>query len=141
MRFFPLPRTCFTSHIAFCTVGKLHALFMLGVTVSGLSVEVGIGLLDLYLRWAKSRLVTSTSRLSLVVIPKALGMARLSVVANPCKILPSPSSQFCLLALSWYRSWHPTTSSSSLIVASLLGYTQSWYYTTFLPVVQRLGSM
>jgi len=64
----------------------------------GLSVEVGLGLLGSYLWWGKPRLVTSPSRLSSVVIPKALAMAGLSVVASLLAILPSPSSRFCPLA-------------------------------------------
>jgi len=64
----------------------------------GLSVEVGLGLLGLYLGWGKPRLVTSRSRLSFVIVPKALAMARLSLVASLFAILHSPTSRFCPLA-------------------------------------------
>jgi len=64
----------------------------------GLSVKVGLGLLGLYLWWGKLRLVTSWSCLGLVVVPKAIAMARLSVVASPLTILPPPPSRFCPLA-------------------------------------------
>jgi len=61
----------------------------------GLSVEVGLGLLGLYLWWGMLRLVTSGSRLGLVVVPKALAMACWSLVASPFAILSPPASQFC----------------------------------------------
>jgi len=54
----------------------------------GLSVEVGHSLQGLYLWWGKLWLVTSRSRLGLVVVPQALAMACLSVVARPFAILP-----------------------------------------------------
>jgi len=76
----------------------------------GLSVEVGLGLLGLYLWWGKPRFVTSRSCLGLVVVPKALAMACLSVVASPFAILPPPPSRFCLLAPYSPLSWHLTAS-------------------------------
>jgi len=88
----------FCTSLSVCTVGKLLAPFTVGVTVSGLSVEVGLALLGLYLRWGKPRLATSRSCLGTVVVPKALAMTCLSVVASPFAILPSPSSRFCPLA-------------------------------------------
>jgi len=77
----------------------------------GLSVKVGLGWLGLYLLWGKPRLVTSRSRPGLVIVPKALAMARLSVVASPFAILPPSSSLFCPLVPYYYTplfGWHPT---------------------------------
>ena len=84
----------------------------------GLSVDVGLGLLGLYLWWGKPRRVTSRSRPGLVVIPKALAMVCLSVVASPFAILPPPPPG----CVRWHRTaplagalllklppgWHPT---------------------------------
>jgi len=81
VRFSPLPRTCSTPRLSFCTDRKLLTSFTVGVGV-GLSVEVGLGLLGLYLLWGKPRLVTSRSRPALVVIPKSLPIAHLAVVAS-----------------------------------------------------------
>jgi len=64
----------------------------------GLSVEVGLGLLPLYLWWGKPQLVTSWSCRGLVVVPKAIAMAHLSAVASPFAILPPRPSRFCPLA-------------------------------------------
>jgi len=84
----------------------------------GLSVQVGLGLAGLYLWWARPRLVTSLSRPDLVVVPKALSMACLSVLASPFAILPPSPSRFHPLApycpfsghLTAYlpSGWHPT---------------------------------
>jgi len=63
-------------------------------------VKVGTGLLALYLRWGKPQLVTSRSRLSLVVVPKALAMACLSAVASPFAILPPPPPG----SVRWHRT-------------------------------------
>jgi len=54
-------------------------------------------LLGLYLRWGKSQLVTSRSHLGFVVVPKALSIPCLSVVASPFTIVPSSTCQFCSL--------------------------------------------
>jgi len=96
--FSPLLRTCFAPRLAFCTVGKLLASLTVGSMSSGLSVEVGLGLLGLYLWWGKLRLVTPQSRPGFVVIPKALAMARLAAAASLLAILPLSSSQFYPLA-------------------------------------------
>jgi len=40
VRFSPIPCTCFAPRLAFCTVGKLLASFMVGYMACGLSVEV-----------------------------------------------------------------------------------------------------
>ena len=74
----------------------------------GLLVEVGLGFLGLYLWWGKLRLVTSRSRLGLFVVPKALAMARLLVVASPLGILPPSPSRFSPLAPYCPLSWHLT---------------------------------
>ena len=74
----------------------------------GLSVKVGPGLLGLYLRCGKPGLVTSRSRPGLVVVPKALAMASLSVVASPLAILPLPPSRFSPLTPYCLLSWHLT---------------------------------
>ena len=52
--------------------------------------------------------VSSRSRPGLVVVPKALGMAYLSVVASPFAILPPPPSRFRPLAPYCPISWHLT---------------------------------
>jgi len=52
-----------------------------------------------------------TVSLSFVVVPKALSMARLPVVASLLAILRLPPSRFCLLAPYCYTplpGWHPT---------------------------------
>jgi len=74
----------------------------------GLSVEVGLGLLGLYLWWGKPRLVTSRSRPGLVVVPKTLAMAHLAVVASPLAILPPPPFLFRPLETYYPFSWHLT---------------------------------
>ena len=74
----------------------------------GLSVEVGLGLLGLYLWRGKPRLVTSGSCPGLVVVQKALEMARLSAVASPFAILPPPPSRFRALAPYCPLKWHLT---------------------------------
>jgi len=51
-------------------------------------------MLGLNLWWGKPRLVISWSRPGLVVVPNALAMARLSVVASQFAILPCPPSRF-----------------------------------------------
>ena len=62
--------------------------------VSALSVEVGLGLPGLYLSRGKQQLVTSRCHLSLLVLPNALTITCLSVVASLLAILPSPTSWF-----------------------------------------------
>jgi len=66
----------------------------------GLSLKAGLGLLGLYLLWGKPRLVTSPSRLGLVVVPKALAMAGLSLLASPLPILPLSPPGF----VPWHRT-------------------------------------
>jgi len=66
----------------------------------------------------KASVTNITVSLGFVVVPKALAMARLSVVASPLAILPLPPSRFRPLApycpLSWHLTatplpgWHPT---------------------------------
>jgi len=59
----------------------------------------------------KASVSNITVPLGFVVVPKALGMARLSAVASFFAILPPSSSQFCPLAPYWYHplpGWHPT---------------------------------
>ena len=135
----------------------------------GLSVNVGPGLLGLYLWWGKPLLVTSRSRPSLVVVPKALAMACLSVVASPFAIPPPPPPS----SVRWHRTaplagtlllilhpgWHPTaphrlapcccSPAGTLLLLLLyllpaigcpfLGYALSWYCTASVAIVQRLG--
>ena len=55
-------------------------------------VEIGLGLLDLYLGRGKVRSGTSHLRSGLVVVPTALAMAHLSVVAGMLTILPPHTS-------------------------------------------------
>jgi len=55
-----------------------------------------------------------TVSLGLTVAPKALAMARWSVVASPLAILPLPPSRFRPLALYCPLSWHHTAKSSAL---------------------------
>ena len=77
----------------------------------GLLVEEDLGLPGLYFWWGKPRLITSRSHPGLVVIPKALAIAHLSVVATPLVILAPPLSGFRLLAPYCYTplpGWHPT---------------------------------
>ena len=65
----------------------------------------------MYLWWAKPRLVTSRSHPGLVVLPKALAMARLSAVASLLTILAPSSSRLCPPApYCWipFPGWHPT---------------------------------
>jgi len=112
-----------TPHLLCTSLGILHrrkaSRFVHGGRYSvGLSVKVGLGLLGLYRAWGKPRLVTSLSRPGLVVVPKALAMARLSVVTSPFAILPPPPTRFRPLApycpLNWHLTaylpsgWHPT---------------------------------
>jgi len=78
----------------------------------GLSVEVGLSLRSLYIWWGKPWLVTSRSRPSLVVVPKALGMDHLSVGASPFRIDPPPHSDFCPLAPYCPFSLHLTAKNS-----------------------------
>ena len=59
----------------------------------------------------KASVSNITVPLRFVVVPKALAMARLSVVASPFAILPASPSQFCPLVPYYYNplpSWHPT---------------------------------
>jgi len=59
----------------------------------------------------KASVSNITVPLGFVVVPKALGMARLSAAASFFVILPPSSSQFCPLALYCYHplpGWHPT---------------------------------
>jgi len=66
----------------------------------------------------KASVTNITVSLGFVVVPKALAMARLSVVASRLAILPLPPSRFRPLApycpLSWHLTatplpgWHPT---------------------------------
>ena len=59
----------------------------------------------------KASLTNITVLLGLVVVPKALAMARLLAAAGLLAILPLPSSQFCPLAPYCYHplpGWHPT---------------------------------
>ena len=65
-------------------------------------------MLGLYCCWGKRRLVRSRSRLGLVVVPKAIAMAHLSVVASPFAILPPAPSRFSPLAPYCPLSWHLT---------------------------------
>jgi len=82
----------------------------------------------------KPRLVTSRSRLGFVVVPKALAMARLSVVASLFAILPSPTSRFCPLALLVLQQLAPycplilpdRSSTSRLCPVVALDYLPSW---------------
>jgi len=100
-------------------------------------------LLGLYLCSRKPRLVTSRSRLCLVVVTKALAIARLLVVASwarsQCFLHPPPCS------VGLHRT---ATGAGTLLphhappmVVLLLVYTQSWYCTTSMPGVQHLGWM
>ena len=86
----------------------------------GCSVEVGLGLPGLYLWWGKPRLVTSRSRPGLVVVPNALAMARLSVVASLLAILPLPPSRFRPLAPYCPINWHLTAKKTPLQAGTLL---------------------
>jgi len=137
----PLTPHAFCISLSVCTVGKLLASFTVGVTVSRLSVEVGLSLLGLYLWWGKPRLVTSRSRLGSSSSQKPLlwPVCWLWLARSQSFLLPSPGSvrlhRYC------YSSWHLTASSSSPIVRPLLGYAQSWYCTTSGPGVQHLGWM
>jgi len=59
----------------------------------------------------KASVSNITVLLGLVVVPKALAMARLSAVASLLAILPPSSSRFCPLAPYCYHplpGWHPT---------------------------------
>jgi len=83
----------------------------------GLLVEVGLCWLGFYLWWGKPRLVTSWSRPSLVVVPKAFAMARLSAVASLLAILPEHPSRFRPLApycpISGHLTANPPTQLAS----------------------------
>jgi len=85
----PLTPHAFCTSLSICTVRKLLAWFTVAITASGLVVQVALGLVGLYLRLGKARLVTSRSTLGLVDCPTAHAMACLTVVASPVTILPS----------------------------------------------------
>jgi len=113
VRFSPLPRTCFAPRLAFCTVGKLLAMLTVGVAVSesfslrsrsalrcrtlGQSRPRLAGLVPLM---GKASVSNITVPLGFVVVPKALAMARLSVVASPLAILPLPPPA----SVRWHRT-------------------------------------
>ena len=112
VRFSPLPRTCFAPRLAFCAVGKLLASFTVGDMASGLVVEVGRGSAGLVPLMGKASVSNITVPLAFAVIPKALAMARLLVVASPFGILPLPPSRVRPLAPYCPISWHLTASNS-----------------------------
>lgn len=98
--FFPL--TCFTSHLAFWTVGKELCLFTFSVIWSGLLGKVGLILQGLKLWWEKSQLVTSGFCHSHVVLINSLGIPYLLVVASEPAIYPStPLSSLPLGFIYW----------------------------------------
>ena len=110
VRFSPLPRTCFAPRLALCTVGKLLAWF----TVASRCRSLGrsrprlAGLVPLM---GKASVSNITVPLGVVVVQKALAMARLSAAASLFTILPLSSSRFCPLAPYCYHpllGWHPT---------------------------------
>ena len=100
-------------------------------------------MLGLYLWWGKPRLVTSRSRLSLVVVPKAPAMASLSVVASLFAILPSPTSRFCPLALLLLQQLVPycllilpdRSSTPGLRPVVVLHYLHAWCPTPWIDVI------
>ena len=61
----------------------------------------------------KASVSNITVPLGFAVAPKALAMARWSVVASPFVILPLPPSRFCPLAPYCPISWHLTAKNSS----------------------------
>jgi len=61
----------------------------------------------------KASVSNITVSLGLAVTPKALAMARWSVVASPLAILPLPPSRFRPLAPYCPLSWHLTAKNSS----------------------------
>jgi len=107
------------SHLAFCTVGKLLTSFTVGITVSGLSVEVGLSLLGLYLKGGKPLLVTSRSRSGLLSSQQLLQwpVCRLWLASSQSFFHPPPGSvrlyrTTTLLSLAGTlllpMGWHPT---------------------------------
>ena len=109
----------------------------------GLSVGVGLALLDLYLWWGKPRLITSQSRPGLVIVSKALAMACLSLVASPLAILPSPSFLFSPLAPLLLQQLAPYCllilpdhlSTTRLRPVMVLHYLRAWCPTPWIDVI------
>jgi len=122
----------------------------------GLPVAVGLSLLGLYLCWGKPWIVTSQSRSVSSSPPKPLQwpVFRLCLARSRSLLPASPSSvpfyhTTTILSLVGsllvITSWHPLcsvaplASLSSLIVALLLGYVQSWYCTASVAAANPLG--
>jgi len=89
----------------------------------------------------KASVSNITVSLGPAVAPKALAMARWSVVASPLAILPLPPSRFCPVApycpLSWHltaknssHGWHPTAPPP---LAGTLLLLTGWHPTAHLP--------
>ena len=103
-------RSPLTPHLLCTSLSTLHCLkasrFGHGRPYGvGLSVNVGLGMPGLYLRWGKPWLISPGSYRG-VVVPKALAMALFSAVASPFEILPPRPSRFHPLAPYCPFSWH-----------------------------------
>jgi len=78
-----------------------------------------------------------------IVVPKALAMAWVSVVASPFAILPSPSSRFCPLAPLLLQQLGPycllilpdCSSTPRLRPVVVLHYLRAWFATPWIDVI------